>query len=313
MGVTRVAMHDPALEEVERLADLPAVRARVRAALDSLPLKLAEAVELRILLQQLPYRDVAARLGCSESAARVRVMRGLRRLQERLNGEGDGTGPVDDLDGFVTDLREALVHGAARTIERERSLGRRRRWTRATALTAAGSLVAGILGALVAWNLLTTHHGSPEALAPPMATQLTLGEDPFPFGNQTSLAGARSKVPYRILMPTTRTANVRTLQRVWVDARHAQVGLYFRSGILITMEPRQNFNPAARYREVAAGYAADGGRVAMVHGVVALLLPQDAPGQRNPGSVTLTLGDVQIVVMGHYPLRALEGVAASLR
>jgi DNA-directed RNA polymerase specialized sigma24 family protein len=32
----------------------------------------------------LPYREVAKRLGCSEGAARVRVARGLARLAEIL-------------------------------------------------------------------------------------------------------------------------------------------------------------------------------------------------------------------------------------
>jgi DNA-directed RNA polymerase specialized sigma24 family protein len=33
---------------------------------------------------ELPYREVAQRLGCSEAAARVRVARGLSRLADML-------------------------------------------------------------------------------------------------------------------------------------------------------------------------------------------------------------------------------------
>ncbi|HYT80029.1 MAG TPA: sigma factor-like helix-turn-helix DNA-binding protein [Actinomycetota bacterium] len=45
--------------------------------------KLAQAVLLRVGLE-LPYDEVARRLRCSESAARVRVARGLARQTERL-------------------------------------------------------------------------------------------------------------------------------------------------------------------------------------------------------------------------------------
>jgi RNA polymerase sigma-70 factor (ECF subfamily) len=72
--------HDPAdLDRVERLVDLEPVRAALADAVAALPPSQADAVRLRID-DQLPFAEVARRLGCSEVAARVRVSRALTRL-----------------------------------------------------------------------------------------------------------------------------------------------------------------------------------------------------------------------------------------
>jgi RNA polymerase sigma-70 factor (ECF subfamily) len=55
----------------------------VEAALTRLPVSERDAVSLRVV-ESLAYRDVAARLDCSEAAARVRVHRGLSRLRAIL-------------------------------------------------------------------------------------------------------------------------------------------------------------------------------------------------------------------------------------
>ena len=55
----------------------------IDAALRRLPHAEQAAVALRII-ESLPYRDIAARLDCSEGAARVRVHRGLSRLRTIL-------------------------------------------------------------------------------------------------------------------------------------------------------------------------------------------------------------------------------------
>ena len=39
------------------------------------------------VIEQLDYRQIAERLGCEPGAARVRVLRGLRRLQVEFDGE----------------------------------------------------------------------------------------------------------------------------------------------------------------------------------------------------------------------------------
>jgi RNA polymerase sigma-70 factor, ECF subfamily len=61
-------------------------RGRLRAALRALPAEQRDAVRLRIV-DGLPYAAVAAELGCSPVAARIRVSRGLRRLGRRLGEE----------------------------------------------------------------------------------------------------------------------------------------------------------------------------------------------------------------------------------
>jgi RNA polymerase sigma factor (sigma-70 family) len=55
----------------------------IDAALRSLPAAEQAAVALRVL-ESLPYRDVAARLDCTEAAARVRVHRTLSKLRTIL-------------------------------------------------------------------------------------------------------------------------------------------------------------------------------------------------------------------------------------
>jgi RNA polymerase sigma factor (sigma-70 family) len=71
---------DPeSLERIEALVDLAPIRQAVREAMATLPKKTREAVYLRVGLD-LPYKEVASRLGCSEGATRTRVTRGLSRL-----------------------------------------------------------------------------------------------------------------------------------------------------------------------------------------------------------------------------------------
>jgi RNA polymerase sigma-70 factor (ECF subfamily) len=54
-------------------------RAALAEALATLPEHEREAIELRVV-DELPYPDVAARLGVRPAAARLRVSRALRRL-----------------------------------------------------------------------------------------------------------------------------------------------------------------------------------------------------------------------------------------
>lgn len=54
-------------------------------ALEELPAQQAEAVTLRII-EELGYDELAERLQCSESVARKRVSRGLRRLRAQMEG-----------------------------------------------------------------------------------------------------------------------------------------------------------------------------------------------------------------------------------
>jgi RNA polymerase sigma factor (sigma-70 family) len=70
--------------ELERMAELEALRPVLAQALGRLPPKRRRAVQLRIVAG-LPYEQVAARLGCSEQAARASVSRGLRSLAKQVD------------------------------------------------------------------------------------------------------------------------------------------------------------------------------------------------------------------------------------
>lgn len=70
--------------DIERDAELAALRAVLRPALDRLPAMRRQAVELRVL-GGLSYGEITARLGCSHQAARAHVSRGLRQLERQLD------------------------------------------------------------------------------------------------------------------------------------------------------------------------------------------------------------------------------------
>ncbi len=78
-----MAVDDESYERIEELTDFAPIREAVRQAMGSMSLKLALALLLRVGLE-LPYDEVARRLRCLESTARVRVARGLARLTQRL-------------------------------------------------------------------------------------------------------------------------------------------------------------------------------------------------------------------------------------
>jgi RNA polymerase sigma factor (sigma-70 family) len=83
LGMERIELDDRSLDRIEELGELEALRLSVEQALASLTPPVAEAVTLRIV-GELPYVEVARRLGCSEGAARVRVARGLSAIAESL-------------------------------------------------------------------------------------------------------------------------------------------------------------------------------------------------------------------------------------
>jgi RNA polymerase sigma factor (sigma-70 family) len=75
------------LAEIERRAGLGELRADLAAALSELSPPVREAVRLRVV-DELPYPDLAQRLGISEPAARARVSRGLQSLAGALELSG---------------------------------------------------------------------------------------------------------------------------------------------------------------------------------------------------------------------------------
>lgn len=74
-------------ERVEERAFAEQVRPRLAPALAALPAAQRDALRLHVV-DELPYAAVANRLGCSEVAARLRVMRGLNRLAQAINRGG---------------------------------------------------------------------------------------------------------------------------------------------------------------------------------------------------------------------------------
>jgi RNA polymerase sigma factor (sigma-70 family) len=70
-------------ERVEDRSEAVALAPLLGRALRALPSEQRRAVQLRVV-EQLPYEEVAGRLGCSQNAARLRVSRALRALTTQL-------------------------------------------------------------------------------------------------------------------------------------------------------------------------------------------------------------------------------------
>jgi RNA polymerase sigma-70 factor (ECF subfamily) len=73
------------LEGVAARLDAESARPALEAALEQLPPSQRNAIELRVL-RALSYDEIAASLGCSQVAARIRVMRALDSLSRMLRG-----------------------------------------------------------------------------------------------------------------------------------------------------------------------------------------------------------------------------------
>lgn len=88
-ALARLGIEPPSLDEeqrarVEMLSDMAGLRFAVRTELERLSAAQQAALRLRVL-EDLPYSEVAGRLGISEQAARDRVMRGLKALARALD------------------------------------------------------------------------------------------------------------------------------------------------------------------------------------------------------------------------------------
>jgi RNA polymerase sigma-70 factor (ECF subfamily) len=83
LGLERIELDDESLARIEELAELHALREALPGALAKLSDATARAVDLRVT-DELPYAEIARRLGCTEAAARVRVKRGLDTLATLL-------------------------------------------------------------------------------------------------------------------------------------------------------------------------------------------------------------------------------------
>ena len=83
LGVQRPELDDESLARIEELAGVAEMRALVAEQLRALSDDHRRALRLRVL-EELPYAEVAARLGVSEQVARARVSRALRGLDRRV-------------------------------------------------------------------------------------------------------------------------------------------------------------------------------------------------------------------------------------
>ena len=81
LGIVVPALDDESIARIEVLADVAAHREALTEALGRMTDLERDAVRLRVL-EELDYRTIAARLGCSEGTARGRVHRRLARLME---------------------------------------------------------------------------------------------------------------------------------------------------------------------------------------------------------------------------------------
>jgi RNA polymerase sigma factor (sigma-70 family) len=85
LGLERPQLVEGEYARIEELAGLDAMRATLAEGMSELAPAQRSALELRVL-RELPYPDVANRLGISEQAARARVSRALRALGSALDG-----------------------------------------------------------------------------------------------------------------------------------------------------------------------------------------------------------------------------------
>jgi RNA polymerase sigma factor (sigma-70 family) len=83
LGIAVPALDDESIARIEALADMESCRAALTTALERMSTAERDAVELRVVAE-LGYAEIAARLECSEAAARVRVHRGLARLNHLM-------------------------------------------------------------------------------------------------------------------------------------------------------------------------------------------------------------------------------------
>jgi RNA polymerase sigma-70 factor (ECF subfamily) len=82
LGLPRLVVGDPALDAVHERRSLSEEE---RQALASLPQEDRDLLRLRVI-EERPYREIAAQIECTPQAARLRVSRLLRQLKYTLGG-----------------------------------------------------------------------------------------------------------------------------------------------------------------------------------------------------------------------------------
>jgi RNA polymerase sigma-70 factor (ECF subfamily) len=79
------AIAEDGFDRVDEADRAQSLRGVLTDAVGALPGEQRAALELRVV-EQLPYEEVAGRLGCSQNAARLRVSRALRSLFVEMGG-----------------------------------------------------------------------------------------------------------------------------------------------------------------------------------------------------------------------------------
>lgn len=90
MGIETPTMDRTELDRIEELAELAPLRAEIAAGLLCLSPAQQEALRLRVV-QELPYDEVARRLGTTEQTARARVSRAVGALRLLLEAPACNT------------------------------------------------------------------------------------------------------------------------------------------------------------------------------------------------------------------------------
>lgn len=93
LGLERPVADKALLDEIEQRAGMQMLRGELSLALAALSQPVRLAIELRVV-EELPYPEVAERIGISEPAVRARVSRGLTALADALE-----TRPVKEIPG----------------------------------------------------------------------------------------------------------------------------------------------------------------------------------------------------------------------
>jgi RNA polymerase sigma-70 factor (ECF subfamily) len=116
LGIAVPELDDESIARIEALADLDAQRQTLGAAMARMPGSEHDAVRLRVM-DELAYAEIAAKLGCSEGAARTRVHRGLARLSTSPSGPGR-VARCPRIDRFSTPLSGGRFGGPSVTLRR---------------------------------------------------------------------------------------------------------------------------------------------------------------------------------------------------
>jgi RNA polymerase sigma-70 factor (ECF subfamily) len=86
LGRERRALTDREIERIEELASSATLRAAVARNLELLPAEQRDALRMRVV-EDLPYAEIARRLGLTSSGTRTRVTRAIRDLRRMLDRE----------------------------------------------------------------------------------------------------------------------------------------------------------------------------------------------------------------------------------